>query len=50
VISEATILEAAGSASDRLRDVFNKGGHPAWGTMINLAGKGAFRLTENKKS
>lgn len=44
-ISEATILEEAGSAAARLRDVFDKGQHPAWGTVIIPAGKGRFRLS-----
>lgn len=50
VISEVTILDEAGSAGHRLRDVFDKGNHPALGTMITSAGKGAFQLTENKNS
>ncbi|MEO8494180.1 MAG: hypothetical protein ABI614_03855 [Planctomycetota bacterium] len=49
-LSELTILDEAGSSGDRLRDVFDKGKHPAWGTMITPAGKGAFQLAENKKS
>lgn len=45
VVGEATILEAADSSSDRLRDVFSKD-HAAWGTLIQPAGKGAFKLVE----
>jgi hypothetical protein len=44
VVGEPTILEAADSSSNRLRDVFDKGRHPAWDTMIVEARKGAFRL------
>jgi hypothetical protein len=43
-MSQARILEDAGSASERLRDVFDKGKHGAWGTMIVPGRKGAFRL------
>lgn len=50
VISELTILDQAGSAGDRLRDVFDKGKHSAWGTMIRPGGKGVFQLAENKES
>ncbi len=45
-LSETSILEAAGSASDRLRDVFKKGKHPAWDTLIVPSGKGMFRLAD----
>jgi hypothetical protein len=48
-VGEQTILEAAGSAGSRLRDVFDKGKHSAWGTMIVSDGKGAFRLADPKK-
>jgi hypothetical protein len=48
-ISEETILENAGSCGSRLRDVFDKGKHRAWGTMIVKAGKGRFQLQEPKK-
>lgn len=44
-MAEITILDKAGSAGDRLRDVFTKGEHPAWGTMIIRAKKGAYKLT-----
>lgn len=52
VLSEETILEQAGSAGSRLRDVFKskKGMHEAWGTMIIEAGKGRFRLKEPEKT
>ena len=50
VISEVTVLDDAGSAGDRLRDVFDKGKHPAWGTLIKPAGKGAFCLAEPDES
>jgi hypothetical protein len=49
-LSEITILDGAGSAGERLRDVFKKGKHPAWGTMITPAGKGAFQLAKSEKS
>ena len=43
-LSQAHILEEAGSFSDRLRDLF--AGHPAFGTLIvKGAAKGTFRLT-----
>jgi hypothetical protein len=45
-VGQETILEAAGAGGDRLRDIFDKGKHPAWGTMIVEARKGAFRLQE----
>ncbi len=45
-MSQATILDAAGSTGARLRDAFNKGKHPAWNTMIVKSGKDAFRLAE----
>jgi hypothetical protein len=44
VVGQESILEAAGSGSARLRDVFDKGQHPAWGSMIVPARKGSFRL------
>jgi hypothetical protein len=50
VISEVTVLDGAGSAGDRLRDVFSKGIHPAWGTLIKPARKGAFQLVEPDES
>ena len=50
VISERTVLGDAGSASDRLRDLFDKGKHPSWGTLIKPAGKGAFQLAEPDES
>jgi len=46
VVGQASILEAADSTGSRLRDVFEKGMHPAWGTMIVPARKGAFRFAE----
>ena len=49
-ISQMTILDSAGSAGDRLRDVFEKGKHPAWGTLITPAGKGAFQLAEREET
>ena len=47
-VGQATILEAADSASARLIDLFK--GHPAWGTMI-VPGetKGSFRLSKSVK-
>ena len=48
-VGEPTILEAADSSSERLRDVFGKD-HPAWGTLIQSAGKGAFKLAEPEES
>ena len=50
VISEVTILDEAGSSGDRLRDVFRKGKHPAWGPLIKPAQKGAFQLAERNES
>ncbi len=46
-LAEPTILDSAGTSGDRLRDVFDKGKHDAWGTMI-VPGtrKGTFRLAE----
>jgi len=41
------LLEAAGSESKRLRDLFRKGDgtmHPAWGLIIVPTSKGTFRL------
>lgn len=51
-VGEQTILEAADSSSERLRDVFDKGNHPAWDRMIVKARGGLFRLQEpiDKKS
>lgn len=46
-LSQVTILTQAGSTADKLRDVFNKGRHPAWGQMIVATTKGAFRLQDN---
>lgn len=43
-MAEHTILESGGSHAGRLRDVFDKGKHSAWGRMIQPAGKGAFKL------
>ena len=47
VISEQTILVESGSLSDHLSDVFEKGRHLSWKTMI-VAGekKGTCRLSE----
>ncbi len=50
VMQEQSILTEAESSGSRLRDVFEKGKHPAWGTMIAKAGKGRFRLQEPEKS
>jgi len=38
------IIKQIDSGNDRLRDVFKKGKHPAWGTLIVKAGKGLYRL------
>jgi hypothetical protein len=46
VVGQAHIIDRAGSAGSRLQDVFEKGKHPAWGTLIIKAKKGAFRLAE----
>ena len=45
-VAQATIGEAAGSASDRFRlsDAFRN--HPAWGRLIVPAGRGLFRLAD----
>jgi hypothetical protein len=58
-LSEQTIREQAGSSSDRFRlyHVFhpknNRTGkreaHPAWGTMIKIAGKGVFALSRPQR-
>lgn len=48
VIGQDLILERADSNSEKLRDVFDKGKHPAWGTLIVSPGKGLFRLVEQK--
>jgi hypothetical protein len=45
-VGHQTILNAARSDSARLREVFNKGKHPAWGTMIASHSKGTCRLAE----
>jgi len=50
VVGEQTILESADSSSDRLRDVFDKGKHPAWETIIKPANKGAFQLAKPDES
>lgn len=47
-MSQAKILEKAGSAGRRLRDVFDegpKGMNPAWGKMIAKGKKGSYRLS-----
>ena len=47
MLSQSTILDRAGSDGSKLRDVFDKGKHPAWETMIVAAErKGAYRLAE----
>ena len=47
-VGEQTILEFIDSNQDRLRDIFVKGEHPAWGTMIKPGDtKGAFRLAKS---
>ena len=45
-LSEKTIGELIDSASDnyRLMHTFNRGKHPAWGSMITSVGKGIFAL------
>jgi hypothetical protein len=49
-ISEHCALESADSAGTRLRDVFDKGKHPAWGTMVVPGNtKGVWRLKEPEK-
>jgi hypothetical protein len=48
-VGQDAILEAAGSAGARLRDVFEKAKHPAWGAMIVSPRKGAFCLAEPAK-
>lgn len=50
VIGEAELLRESGSAGDRLRDVFDKGKHRAWKTMITSPNKGAFCLAKPDKS
>jgi hypothetical protein len=47
-MAQATILTRADSDSERLSDVFSKGKHPAWGTMIVKSGKGMFGLAKPK--
>jgi hypothetical protein len=49
IIGEPELLDAAGSGGEKLKDVFEKGKHPAWGTMIVSARKGTFRLQEPEK-
>lgn len=49
-VGEITVLDAAGASGERLRDVFGKGKHPAWGTMIQRAGKGLYALAEPEKN
>jgi hypothetical protein len=44
IVGQEYILEAANASSGRLRDVFDKGNHAAWDTMIIEARRGAFRL------
>jgi hypothetical protein len=46
VMGQAAILEAAESSGGRLRDVFDKGKHPAWGKLIVSPRKGAYRLSD----
>lgn len=41
-VGQETLLEAAGSESKRLRDLFKD--HPAWGNVIRSCGKGIFSL------
>ena len=48
-VGEPTILEHADSSSDRLRDLFDKGKHPAWGTMIVQRAKGAYELAKPER-
>lgn len=44
-LDQHTILEAAGTSSDRLVDIFEKGKHPAWNKLIVYGKtKGTFRL------
>jgi len=46
-VGQDLLLEAAGSESKRLRDLFRKadgGMHASWGLLIIPDGKGAFRL------
>jgi hypothetical protein len=45
-VGQGAILDSAGSTGSTLRDVFNKGKHPAWNSMVVSSGKGAFRLAE----
>lgn len=44
-VGEIEILDRAGSSGSRLRDVFDKGNHPAWGDLIITATKGSFKLS-----
>ena len=46
---QSTILADAGSVSDRLRDVFDKGKHPAWNTMIQSPVQGGYGLVAPDK-
>lgn len=39
-VDQAALLEDAESAQTRLGDLFDRGRHPAWGTMIRPAGGG----------
>ena len=46
-VGQTTILDALGTSTLRLRDVFKNGKHPAWGTMIVPGStKGAYQLAE----
>lgn len=49
-VGEATILDRAGSSGSRLRDVFQKGKHPAWKRMIVSPKKGTYCLTPPSNS
>lgn len=45
-LSQATILERAGSETERLRDLFRD--HPAWGVfVVSGSSKGSYRLSPN---
>ncbi len=43
-VGQETLLEAAGSSGNRLRDVFKD--NPAWQALVVSASRGTFRLTE----
>lgn len=43
-LGESSILDSAGSAGSRLRDVFRKGKHPAMGRMIHKVGRDSYQL------